>query len=371
MGRRAKGFSILWRDGWGVCRFTWQGRRYFVATGERDPDRAQAKGAQIYAEVTSGRRRNVAAAVRVLEPLEVLFARWLGSLEGVLDEATVKTYRRVYVPTHFMPFFKSFDALDEVAIASYARSRVRVVLKKTVHKELGALRGFLRWCVEEGFLSAVPPFPEFPRTVKGKRAGAQRAKANSLTEEQVRAAIAKLPLLSSRVSKKDKRLFAVRDRFVVAYETGLRPATLDLLEVPTHWRPGSDVLVVEDDMDKTRFGRTLTLTPEAKAALERTVATLRITSGLIFGQHDYRSHLANAGLDDGLATSLAPYDFRHARGTHLVNRGASLSGVAYQLGHTQVTTTNKYAHATKKAGDDALGAGSALSGAIVDPEDER
>jgi hypothetical protein len=99
MGRRAKGFSILWRDGWGVCRFTWQGRRYFVATGERDPDRAQAKGAQIYAEVTSGRRRNVAAAVRVLEPLEVLFARWLGSLEGVLDEATVKTYRRVYVPT--------------------------------------------------------------------------------------------------------------------------------------------------------------------------------------------------------------------------------------------------------------------------------
>lgn len=373
MGRHAEGLKVVWRDGYGIARFTWQKKREFISTGERDPARAQAKAEQIYAEVIGGKRRKVSAALRVLQPLDQLFAEWLASLEGVLDESTIETYKDLYVATHFMPFFRSLDrAADEAAIDTYGRARLRKVLRKTVYKELGALRGFLKWCKMEGFIDALPAFPEYPKTAKGKRAGKHRAKANELTEEQVVRAIHSLPMISDRISKIDRRRFAVRPRFVVAYETGLRPASVDALEVPTHWRPGSKTLTITDEIDKTRFGRELTLTPPAVAALESTIALLGIERGPIFGRHDYRTYLRRVGLDEELKSPLAAYDFRHARGTHLTERGAALPGIAYQLGHTQLTTTSKYTHATKRAGDAALEVGGAdLSGSIPDQEKKR
>lgn len=367
MGRKPEGLKVEWRervDGTriGHARFTWEKKRYFISTGESDPRRAQEEAHRIFAEVVSGRRRKVSAAVRVSAPLLDLFGDWLATLEGVLDAQTLKTYRVTYVGRHFLDFFaKLDDVADESQVDAYARMRLRKVLRSTVHKELGALRGFLRWAKMEGFITAIPPFPEFPKTSKGKRSGKQRAKANELTEAQVVAAIAALPAISSRISKKDRKRFAVRARFVVAYETGLRPATLDALVLGKHWSLEHPYwLDIPDEDDKTRFGREVRLTPTAYLALHDTVRALGIAKGdLIFGAHDYRTYLKAAG-GAALVKRLAPYDFRHARGTHLANRGAALPGIAYQLGHTQLTTTNKYAHATKAAGDLALTAGGAL-----------
>lgn len=366
MGRKSEGLKVVWRervDGTpiGHARFTWAKERHFISTGESDPRRAQEEAERIFAEVVSGRRRKVSAAVRVSAPLLDLFADWLATLEGVLDAQTLKTYRVTYVSRHFLDFFaKLDDVADESQVDAYARMRLRKVLRSTVHKELGALRGFLRWAKMEGFITAIPQFPEFPKTSKGRRAGKQRAKANELTEAQVVAAIQALPAISARISKKDRKRFAVRARFVVAYETGLRPATLDALRLGEHWTVGMMELVIPDEDDKTRYGRVVALTQAGATALHDTVKALGLRDGdLIFGAHDYRTYLSKAG-GAALVARLAPYDFRHARGTHLANRGAALPGIAYQLGHTQLTTTNKYAHATKAAGDKALTAGGAL-----------
>jgi integrase len=182
-------------------------------------------------------------------------------------------------------------------------------------------------------------------------------------------AIMSMPVLSHRISKADRRRFAVRPRFVVAYETGLRPATLDAISIPEDWKIGASTLRIDEEDDKARFGRTVTLTETARLALEQTVAELGITRGIIFGRHDYRVYLRDAGLD-GVAR-LAAYDFRHARATHQLDRGASLSGVAFQHGHTQLTTTAKYTHPTKRAGDAALAVGGAdLSGAIPEQREK-
>jgi integrase len=364
MGRKAKGLQVIERGGYWYARFTWAKQRHFISTGESDRGRAQIEAERIYGEIVSGRRRKVSAAVRVSAPLVALFSDWLATLEGVLDMQTLKTYRVTYVGRHFLDFFgKLDDVADESQVDAYARARLRKVLRSTVHKELGALRGFLRWAKMEGFITTIPPFPEFPKTSKGKRAGKQRAKANELTEAQVLAAIQALPAISARISKKDRKRFAVRARFVVAYETGLRPATLDALVLGKHWSLEHPYWIdIPDEDDKTRYGRTIQLTATASAALHDTVRALGIKPGdLIFGQHDYRTYLKAAG-GVALVKKLAPYDFRHARGTHLANRGAALPGIAYQLGHTQLTTTNKYAHATKAAGDRALEAGGALDG---------
>ncbi len=371
MGRRAEGLKIEWRNGIGIARFTWKKHRHFISTGETDPERAKEIGEQIYAEVIGGKRRKVSAALTVLQPLDVLFAEWLASLEGVLDVETIKTYQRTYVPTHFLPFFKTFDRVcDEAVIDEYGRERLRCVLRRTMQHELGALRQFLLWCKMRGLISAMPAWPEYPRSAKGGRVGPQRRKANELSEDQIRTAVNRLPLFSDRISKIDRKRFAIRPRFIVGYETGLRPATLDAISIPEHWAPGRTVLSITEDIDKARFERDLTLTPIALEALELTVRELHIESGPIFGRHDYRPQLRKVGLDDELRSPLAPYDFRHARGTHMADRGVAGTGIAFQLDHTQLTTTNKYVHATRRAGEAALKKGSALdSGAIPDQED--
>lgn len=359
MGRHAQGWSLVWRNGYGHVRFTFEGTRHYISTGERDPARAREAAARIYAEVISGRRRKVGAAVRAIQPLETLFAEWLATLEGVLDPETVKTYRNTYVPTHFVPFFKTFDAIDDGTLESYAKSRVRQVLRKTMQKEMGALRGFLRWCKYEGFIDAIPAKPELPLTVKGVRKAAPRKHPPKLSEAATRKAILRLPMMSARVSKADRRRFVVRPRFVVAYETGLRPATLDALRVPEHWAPGECEIRIEDAIDKVRYGRTIGITKRAAEALEWTVRELGIASGLIFGKHDYRTYTDAAGFH--------AYALRHSRVTHLKTRGASTPGVMELVGHTQATTTDDYTHGSREAADAALQVGGAdLSGAIPD-----
>lgn len=372
MGRRPEGFTVIERDGWFSVRFTHKGKRHFIATGKSNRDEAEEEAAQIYADVLSGKRRRVSASSRVRQPLEEIFGEWLASLEGVLDRETISTYENTYVGTHFIPFFKTFERIsDEAIIYDYGRERLQQVLRKTMQKEMGAIKNFLRWCKMEGLIAVLPAWPEYPKTARGQRVGPQRAKANELDEIQVARAIANLPLISARISKRDRRLFAIRPRFVVAYETALRPATLDALSVPEHWAPGRSTIKIADEIDKVRFGRTITITETARKALEFTVRELRIDRGLIFGQHDYRVHLRKAGLDDELETQLAAYDLRHARATHQAERGASLSGIAFGHGHTQLTTTAGYAHATKKAHEEALAVGGAdLSGAIPDLEEK-
>src|SRR5690606_17190467 len=92
----------------------------------------------------------------------------------------------------------------------------------------------------------------------------------------------------------DAPSFAVRARFVVAWETALRPATLDALSVPEHYSRGADSLQISDEIDKARFGRVLPLTDAARAALDGVCRSGHV--GLIFGCHDYRWQLAKAAL---------------------------------------------------------------------------
>ena len=79
-----------------------------------------------------------------------------------------------------------------------------------------------------------------------------------------------------------KRCFFVRKRFVVAWETGLRPATLNEIGAPIDYHRGATELVLRDEIDKVRYGRKLPLTEAARAALDSITPDV----GLIFGRHD-------------------------------------------------------------------------------------
>jgi integrase len=113
----------------------------------------------------------------------------------------------------------------------------------------------------------------------------------------------------------------------VAWESSLRPATLDKLSVPENYRPGCAALTISDEVDKNRFRRELPLSENAREALDSVCPT----SGIIFGAHDFRTLLRAAakaaGIDEYRAKHISDYDFRHSRLTHLGQVSSNLSGM--------------------------------------------
>lgn len=345
MGRPAKGWQLREKRGYQYVRFTHEGQRFDVATGERDAGKASVEAKRIYGLAIAGKLGPKAArSVRQGAALDEVAAGWLADLTTSLDPETVKTYLG-YCRKHWVPFFQNnFAAVDDRGLAEYARARLGAALRKTLRKELSAIFGLLTWALEKGLIDDLPKRPRLPKTVVGVRSGPQRETPVELSQQHVQAILDALPEWGG----KGQNRFRVRDYFVVAYETGLRPATLRRLEVPKHYSPGTRELVITDRADKARFGRTVPLSEAAAAALDRCAPD---GGGLVFGRRDYRWRWAAAVAEAKAPAGASPYDLRHGRATHLLDDGGSLSGVGYLLGHKQLTTTDRYAKANRRAAE--------------------
>lgn len=364
MGRAAEGWKIR-RIGKGrlyYVRFRWQGHRPELATGEADPARAAIEAAKIYADVISGRRPlkpselGPGALPPALLPVGELLAEWIAAIETLYAKRTVKLYKS-HAFTHFWKIEgANADAtgwayLGEItteSIGAYTRKRLGQVSRESVKKERNTLKTFLSFCVEKGWLSGLPLFPKIPKSALGTRDPNRKEEATDLSAEEVERWLAALPELTSTPARKgvwQGKRFPVRDWFTLAWETGLRPATLGALEAPRHYQRGAGQLLLTKDIDKVRFGRPVPLTSRAQAILDRHTPE----QGVIFGlsANDLRHYIEPAarlaGLSEAKIATFSPYDLRHARGTHLVGETGDLSGTAYLMGHLQLTTTNRYA----------------------------
>lgn len=365
MGRRAEGPKYRLEGATWYVRFTAHGRRVEYATGETDRGLAERWGARRYAEALAAGPSP--APVRVVQggALAPIMGEWLAALEATHDPETVAHYKWM-AKRKFLPRFTRLDAITPRELAAYRDERLRKVSRETVYKELSILHGFLAWCKQTDRLAECPGLPTISQRSTGVRAGRQREAPVELSPEDVEAILAALPERSPRDG------FVLLDYYIVAYETGLRPATLDALEAPRHWRPGEAVLRLTADIDKARYGREVDITPRAVAALERAMGGRE--NGLVFGRSWRWRHLkAAARLALGArGEDVAPYDLRHGRITHLLERTGNLTGVAYIAGHRQVTTTNRYARPTRRAGAAALrGSFSGDGGRYADAEAEK
>jgi integrase len=354
MGRHAEGWKIVWRDGIAHVRFRHQGRRYDFSTGERAEGEARAKAAEIYAQVVAGQLRSPGKphGLTSLVPLVDLVAKWLAALETSVGEGTIGTYT-IYARAHWLPFFgEQLAGVTTSRLGDYQRERLGKVKRATVIKEVTALRSFLLWCAEKELIAEAPLAPPLPAKAPGVDAAKRKKRATDVTPEEIARVLEAMPEYSTGKHGD----FPVKAYFEVLWETGLRPSTVERLSCPEHFRRGVPELEITDEIDKARFGRTLPLTAKALAALESVCKG----EGLLFGDHDWRDWPRRAakvaGLPPHKVKTFTPYDFRHGRAVHLAETSDSLPGVAYLLGHKQLTTTDKYAKGKKRHAERVLSA---------------
>ena len=345
MGRHAEGWTIRQRapgHAYAV-RFTHNGTEYERSTGTSDDREASLEAARIYADIV---RREPAKRSRraSTDSLEELIGKWLVDISATHDPETVETWT-VY-GRKFVVHFAAAHHLTPGMAEQYMLARLRLVLAETVRKELSALRSLFRWMKLEP--AGVPSVPK--RATGTKHGQKRRSAAVELSPRESLKIIAALPAWST--SKKVKR-FPIRARFLVGYQTSLRPSTLDALSVPEHYRKGQGYIRLTPELDKNRWNRVVPLTREARKALDAVCPA----SGLIFGKHDYRDHVGTAGaasLPPDRAERFTGAHLRSARITHLLEATGNLPGVQYLAGHKMATTTNRYAKPSLRAAEDVL-----------------
>jgi len=111
-----------------------------------------------------------------------------------------------------------------------------------------------------------------------------------------------------------------------------------------------DLGVIYVKRTKSRKGRTVTMTPRVRAELERlcrsgdgryVFANPETGRALANVKHAFTSAVRAAGLAD-----LTFHDLRHTFGTRLAASGADVVKIRELMGHSTITTTMRYMHAS-------------------------
>jgi len=352
--------------------YTHNGREVERSTGRKDPREASEVAARIYADAVQ-KEPQVRRVVRRGDstPLEEVVTLWL-TLDTTIAPTTVETfttYGRHWCwlpPTpsgEVRPRWESLVDVTDATVKQYRNDRLTVVTAGTVRHELSALRKFLEWCTENG---PVPGAPErfltrtvtvcgVPKKTTGQRFEKRRRKAApELSPEEVEALLAALPVWAAKGAglradrAKMKNRFPVRARFLVGYETGLRPSFLDVLRVPEHYRKGRSTITILVEHDKNRIAREVELTERARAALDAICPDI----GPIFGKHDYRIPLGRAAAEVLPPHKAAVFNgahFRSAQATHTLELTGNIPGAMELFGWTQVSTASRYTRPSQRA----------------------
>ena len=358
MGRPSKGWTLRKRRGRPYSvRWTLDGEETELGLGTHDRGEAERAARGAYALAVQGaiprQRVQQRASTSGGPRTEEVGREWLASSKGALHERTRRLYR-----THLSTLATAFPGLLDVtteSVEEYQLARLAKVLATTVRKELATLRGLLRFAYLRGHIAIVPEVRTIPRAKGTRFEKRRRVAADEISPEEVKRLLAELPLWST--SKKVPP-FPIRARFIVAYETGLRPSTLDVLSVPQHYAKGQTYLRIFDEDDKTRDGRVVPLTPAARRALDK---VLPKDGGIVFGKHDYREHItaaAKAALGEDRGYRFTAAHLRSARITHLLELTGNVPGVQRLVGHRQLSTTSRYLRASDRAAAEVVRAAS-------------
>lgn len=323
MARRAAGWTLRKHSsGYYYVRFTHQTQRFDRSTGCRRKREAQARAAQIYADVIAGRIQQ-----RPAGDLDELIPEWLTDVTDTRSDEWATTCE-LYANRHWP--WSDLAEITSASVQAYIRRRLRTVAASTVRKELSALRRFLLWCHSRGDLEAVPTW----QTPNAK----SDYQAEYLERDEMDALLAELPDRTTH-----PRHFPVREYYTVMWATSFRKATMAAIR----WEDvdlEAGTVAVRPSADKRQFDRPVPLTAAAVAALD-SLPKPRI--GLVFGKRDYRASLRSAAERAGITKHLTPnHSVRHSRLSDFASRSKNVAAIQHMAGHKDLASTMRYVHSS-------------------------
>jgi len=275
-----------------------------------------------------------------------------GILEGFLSyllyerkrsEETVKGYRLDLLD--FLEFLKKegVKGLGEVTyhhLRSYVSFLSKKGLKKaSVARKVSSIRSFFKWLRREGYIeknpSALLSSPKYRRPLP-----------RWLTEEET---VRLLEVPGSEVPQ------GIRDRAIVEllYSTGMRVGELLRLRlsdlnleqrlIRVKGKGGKERLVPFGEKAFLALSEYLNIR-EAFGPKEDFVFLNRF--GKRLSQRWVQKSLKAYALKGGIFKPVTPHLLRHTFATHLLDRGADLRAIQELLGHSRLSTTQRYTHVT-------------------------
>lgn len=230
---------------------------------------------------------------------------------------------------------------DRLSVRAYlAELHQRSLRRSSTARKLASLRTFFRYLCREGILESNPAAPILsPRS--------ERHLPHFLTEAEVEALL----------RFEGDRLADKRDRLILEllYATGIRCAELVHLDL-AHLEPSNRVLRVLGKGRKERIvpygkaaDRALTEYLPARAEVRPRDDALLVNSrgGRLTDRSVHRAVSGRVALV-AAEKKVSPHTLRHSFATHLLERGADLRAIQELLGHSSLSTTQRYTHVNTK-----------------------
>jgi tyrosine recombinase xerC len=236
------------------------------------------------------------------------------------------------------------DALTQRAIRSWlAQTLADGGARSTIARHTAAIRNFTAWALREGIL------PSDPAALLSSPRADQRL-PSPLDESDARMLLNAARDEAAAGGASQIRNWAILE---LTYACGLRVSEVCALDVSSLNREALTVRVV----GKGNKERVVPYGPPAAAALDHwlvrgrpQLAAERSGQALFLGDKGGRidprivrsmvhKMAAHAGVHD-----VAPHGLRHSTATHLLQGGADLRAVQEMLGHSSLSTTQRYTH---------------------------
>lgn len=313
--------------------------------------------------------------------MKVALEKYLESLRSVRNASphTIRNYEsdlRQFIAFLSPPGVETpaLKELDHHLIREYVADLYgRRLEKSSIGRKLGAMRSFCRYCVREGLLRANPArlvaTPKLPKRLPSVLSAEElNAFLDQLGGLDVKPAKPASRGSREKAAKQEKRrgpsakwaeMIGKRDRAILEllYAAGLRVSELTGLNLQDIDHP-EQMLRVSGKGRKERlvpYGAKaaaaldayLPLRAELLRALNSTIAVQavfvsyagrRLTPRSVNRLVKKYTRLMGTGKD------IHPHSFRHAFATHLLADGADLRAIQELLGHSSLSTTQKYTH---------------------------
>jgi len=264
------------------------------------------------------------------------FLRYL-EVEKNASPHTLRSYRADLVDfeAHLAAQSETPETADVRAVRGWLAALHRRGLDPTsVARKLAAVRSFYRLLVRRGVVERNPA-----REVRGPRPARKLVGFLPIDETD---ALVGARALAGAARERDVAILEM------LYATGLRVSELAGLDLESVDRDARTVRV----LGKGRKERIVPYGVAAARALEAYLGRRATRSGPVFtrarggrlGVRSIRAVVGRAAAAAGVTRRVTPHTLRHTFATHLLDAGADLRVIQELLGHSRLSTTQRYTH---------------------------